>query len=216
MQKRRRVILSLIGAGILVGVLAVVFRPAQEPEYGGKRLSYYIEFLGSGNVGGQIRRAGMDSPSVEAVNHIGTNAIPFLLRWIRYDQPPWKAKLYSTLNSRFGWDLFDKREARAEGASVAFWTLGSRAEQAIPELTRVLIDRIGSKAAPRAMLALHCVGKVGLRRGLLVFGTNVVPSLIEWLDASSLNLRNAATNALRELDPRALERGTNQQRRPGY
>jgi hypothetical protein len=36
---------------------------------------------------------GYDSQSFEAIGQIGTNALPYLVRWIQYEKPRWKTSL---------------------------------------------------------------------------------------------------------------------------
>jgi hypothetical protein len=76
-MQKRRVYLILVVV-VLAGVLVAVFRRDREPEYGGKRLSEWVDGYAM-----QIRNAG----SNEAIRHIGTNAVPYLLKWIRYETP---------------------------------------------------------------------------------------------------------------------------------
>ncbi len=35
--------------------------------------------------------------TVEAVRHIGTNALPFLVKWISYETPLWRRQIYGAL-----------------------------------------------------------------------------------------------------------------------
>ena len=137
-MRKRRLFLCLIGVALLVGVIVVVFSPEREPEYEEIKLSEWLEqthFLvfNPGGISVTPKKA------VHAIRQIGTNALPWLVQWIRYDQPAWKARLYQMINSKLRWNLFDKRVARAEGALGAFAALGPEAKGAIPQLTRVLI-----------------------------------------------------------------------------
>src|SRR5205814_876817 len=93
----------LIGAvGVAAGVLAVIFRPEREPEYGGKRLSEWVDLIWKPKPKGitdersySIRR--FDETPV-AVRSMGTNALPHLLKWSRYEPRSWQGELYRTLN----------------------------------------------------------------------------------------------------------------------
>src|SRR4051794_39911375 len=89
---KRRFFRMLMGGVVLVGMfvaVALVVRSSQskEPEYEGKKLSEWVLDLNAGS-----------SPSKNAIREIGTNALPYLLKWMRYDPPPWKPKLYQKLN----------------------------------------------------------------------------------------------------------------------
>src|SRR4051812_47188734 len=70
-----------IGAVLLLAVLVAIVWPGEkEPEYQGKKLSYWLE----------ITTHEEYVEAREAVRQIGTNALPLLLKWIRYS--PWYEK----------------------------------------------------------------------------------------------------------------------------
>jgi len=84
----------------------------------------------------------IENQAGDAIRHIGTNAIPCLLRWIRYDPPPWKATWYQTLAPLVrrlnpNWELRDKDDDRAASAMAAFQTLGPAAAGAVEALGRL-------------------------------------------------------------------------------
>ena len=72
--------------------------------------------------------------------------LPFLIRWIQYERPRWKIRLYDATpklpaairNSRImRWLLADNAAIRANGTIKAFACLGSEADCALPELQRI-------------------------------------------------------------------------------
>src|SRR6266480_1197120 len=87
--------LVLIGAGVLVvvGLLVCGLFREREPEYGGKRLSEWVQVLGAHAANG-----GDAHLADEAIRHIGTNALPYLLKWLSYETPNWKFKLYEIVD----------------------------------------------------------------------------------------------------------------------
>src|SRR5947207_15327816 len=112
-MRKRRVVLMLIGVGVLVAALMFVtgaFRK-KEPVFAGKALSYWVlryatdrpPYHGSGRNG--------------AVREIGTNTIPYLLSWIKYDPPAWKSTLFEIVRR---WNpsrqVIDNNERLANGA----------------------------------------------------------------------------------------------------
>src|SRR5436190_11030189 len=96
-MRKRRVYVVLLAAGVLVvvGLLVCgVFRE-REPEYGGKRLSEWVEVY-------VIPERSVPPVRVEeiddAIRHVGTNALPYLLRWMRYEPP--LLRIYADLSER--------------------------------------------------------------------------------------------------------------------
>src|SRR5437764_14424345 len=131
-MRKRGVYLMLVVLAV-VGVLVAVFsRREREPEYGGKRLSQWVEGYAT-----SIIMDGKRKPTEEAANAIrqaGTNAIPFLLEWIRYEPPAWKTRFYEVVNCAA---ISDRKGDLASGAIDAFGVLGPEAQRAIPELVTI-------------------------------------------------------------------------------
>jgi HEAT repeat protein len=118
--------------------------------------------------GGAAALAGSQG-AADAVRHIGTNALPFLVSWIEDNQnlPPWKQRLL-----RYAWkanspareilvETIAKRESRAARASWGFEILGEAAAPAIPELVRVA-NQGNPASSLAATAALASLGKDAL------------------------------------------------------
>ena len=106
----------------------------QEPSYNGRLLS---EWLGDMRLG-QLYDG--PSPTQRAVQAMGTNAIPTLLKWMSYEPSP--SELSSHIEEMVPhWrpitnlNLYPAQ--RAQRAGAAFGYLGSMARSTIPELTRL-------------------------------------------------------------------------------
>jgi len=215
--------LALVGLGIVIGGIVLLSRPEREPEYGGKRLSEWVEQIGGKTIGFR----GPSDTERMAIGTIGTNAIPYLLEWILYEQPRWKDDLYAYLNSEFGWSLKDNLLARAKGAVNAFETLGPNAAIAIPELARLMTCSNEGEVRTRAVDALATLGNLGLPPllaaltnrpsqqrittriiyGLATMRTNgqaAVPTLQVLLTDPSPDVSNAAVYAIWRIDSKAL------------
>jgi len=119
-------------------ILAAMLWPGErEPEYNGVPLSKWLE-----------RYDGVNIQATEAIQHIGTNALPYLVRWIQYKAPGWRNFL-NHLGTRLPasmqktramhWLLHDKAEDRAFFAVEAFWALGPNANPATDELLRLAL-----------------------------------------------------------------------------
>jgi len=163
----KRTFLAILTLLVIAAAIGLFATRKWEPEHQGKKLSQWVmEVENPSSVWN-----GFTSPkshrAVEGVRRIGTNALPFLLKWINQDTPPWKKHFYragnfvvSRLNSH--WSFRDKYEKRAECAEAAFY--GLRHEQqnmAIPELTRIINNTNDLNAATNAVLLLSYLGKDG-------------------------------------------------------
>ena len=149
----------LIGFGVLAAALAVCLR-SPEPEYRGRRLSQWVEGY---NWSSDVARY-TTKERQEAMRQMGTNAIPYLLKWIRYETPHWKIKWYEIVNPalakvRPSWQLSDEKEQlRANGTVLAFIALGAQSESAVGELSRLTNDPKASRYARlRAGNVLSCM-----------------------------------------------------------
>ncbi len=212
----------LLAVAVVVGlILAGAFRE-REPEYGGKRLSEWVvrhsRALNANSVRDKLEAA-------EALSHIGTNAIPFLLRWIRYEQPSWKTHLYRSIHpiiKRVGasWQLTDNNESRAIASANAFHALRLETKAAMPDLIQIMNDPKAGSSATRSVVALGFLGKdalpflmmgftnreprirVGVAGAIVLLGKDAgpaIPLLIRSLNDDCEVVADRAASALGEL-----------------
>jgi len=128
------VVLGLAGAFHAMGPREV------QPRHAGRPLSHWVRRLG--------KRPG-DAEAHQAISQVGTNAIPYLLRWIAYC-PRRSSTLISKLNEA-GYRVLKRKEPliedsawfQAEGAVVAFRILGPATEPSRPALGRLLASSSG-------------------------------------------------------------------------
>jgi hypothetical protein len=164
---KRRHILLLLAAALLAGAVIVALIPAREPSYGGRKLSEWLRLYMEGGRPAQEQAR-------HAIRQIGTNAIPFLLRWIQYE--PWglKGRIQGELAARPGlrtavekleahrriqvWLSTDKKMQLSNGAINAFGVLGRDAKSAFPELVRLASNRRATVSAWQATYALTQIG----------------------------------------------------------
>ncbi len=225
-MRKRRVYSVVIGVAVVVGLVVWWFRREREPEYGGKRLSEWVEMYGDPSHPNPATSA--------AIEHFGTNGLHYLVKWLRYEKPDWKLRLYSAINRtlvrlHFSGRLSDKRELRAAGACRALRDLGPKAVSAVGDLGNLLTDPKAFHGAGRAVLTLVAIGNTGitpLLAGLTnkdprflsivatLYGTNAlpaVPALLTLLKSPKLEVRDAATNALLGIQPQALANAGNKE-----
>jgi hypothetical protein len=153
-MKRRRLRLILLGCVVSITLAVLVWPREGEPKYNEVALSTWLARCGSTNQAESLA-------AVDAIRHIGTNALPVLIRWIQYE-PGWKDSVGRKI---LGWPVLGKSrnvqrliwnmtEYRAITAVRGFQILGSQANPALPELQR-LADN--PKAPETAIRATHCM-----------------------------------------------------------
>ena len=160
-MKRGKVI-GIFICVLVLGVTGLYFiNRDKEPSYQGKRLSEWLAL--EGPRGARRLKAG-DGPATAAVMHIGTNALPVLLRWIEYERPVWKLKMMELgrkLPGRFRYriiDLIDGRPAmNRERAIYGFQILGPEARAAQQMLVRMREDSKRPQTAEAAGICLACI-----------------------------------------------------------
>jgi hypothetical protein len=102
-----------------------------------------------------------------AVRSIGTNALPCLLAWFRYELPSWRKGLLTLATWRYGEGkkvvfsrslIIGPTARKAEWAGLGFVILNTNAAPAIPELEAMMKDNQKPDRALRAILALGEIG----------------------------------------------------------
>lgn len=166
MSRRRKLLLIASCLAILCVAVVIYISSAREPSYGGKRLSEWVDAFNDGRVADEPIRT-------DAIRHMGTRALPFLLAWNGHktsffdrlidraisNSPAWIARNQPIR----GWierRAVRKRRAnnRAEYSIMGFRALGSAGAPAIPEL----VQRINSpKNVDDARLAIRALAYLG-------------------------------------------------------
>jgi hypothetical protein len=164
-RKRRKFIFAILCFAAVVAIVTLSVGE-REPAYKGRSLHEWAEMYGSPETYG----AGAEDEARTALQHIGTNAIPFLLNWIAYDARPSRARLIGmkivshvplirnvpTVKNWLHRD--DPRLRRAEAAAGVFELLGPSAASAVPELSRLAALSTDPGPARRALDALVGIG----------------------------------------------------------
>src|SRR5947209_3349861 len=195
----------------MIGVLVTGALREQEPTYAGKRLSEWVMRLRAKN------SLEGERETEEAIRHIGTNSLPYLLKWISYEPTPWRIKLYQTEGAFFkkGPNAFlqDRQMLLSAGAARAFGPLGAfgglrrrEAEPVMKIINRMAEDRKLGLSKVWAAVALESWKNegLGLVAGLilhteadtfsLTYETNGVPVLTVSHTNTSRAMRVRALN----------------------
>ena len=132
----------LIALAVFAAIVAVIFALIpHEPKYEGRTLSEWIRVAAPRTADSETIKA------IEAVRHIGTNGLPWLVKWIGAKPPAdWKVKLTSATSKWPRWtrlrvlprllgiDSYNSQQRLALGG---FSILGPEARPAAPELLRI-------------------------------------------------------------------------------
>jgi hypothetical protein len=156
-MKRRRILLFVLCSVAAITLAIFIWPREREPEYNGAPLSKWLERY---NVGQNVEAA-------KAIQHIGTNALPFLLRWIQYEPPGWRYAL-DHLHTRLPssvqktravhWLFDDKAEERADRAVSGFEVLGPEAAPAWPDLVHLFNNEKAQGTQRRAWICMASIG----------------------------------------------------------
>jgi hypothetical protein len=135
---RYRVILSVSLGAIACVAIATALSTNHEATWDGESLSYWLQIgYGTGMTHGETDRDDADV----AVRHVGTNALPYLIRELgaTYSPTRWRlvqlAQRQSFISVSYRYP--DERRSRAIGA---FQALGRIAAPALPQLRCYLAD----------------------------------------------------------------------------
>jgi hypothetical protein len=153
-------------------VAALVWPGEKEPVYKGKTLSEWLTVYASGVDEGNTQRT---QEASDAVHHIGTNALPWLLKWSRQKSPPGlRARLMRSLfkmprpiaqRLRRGVTGLrgpgDEEEVLRRSALAGFETLGAEANSGVGELAERLRNPRALSRSLDAARALAYIGKEG-------------------------------------------------------
>jgi hypothetical protein len=176
MKKRRRVIAVLLACIILAACTVLLWPGEKEPQYKGRTLTHWM-LINYRSTGAQTVRKSVYNPTVRqesehAVRQIGTNALPWLIKWMQSvrSNSKWRLRAADILGRLPGriWEfrldavLEDPAETRLRVAIEGFRILGTNASPAVPELIRLANNRGSPDPASVALTALTSVGEAGV------------------------------------------------------
>ncbi len=181
-------------AAIILGLVWFTYTRNREPRYEGRSLSQWLDVCSE--------KSGPPEGAVDAVRHIGTNAVPFLVTWTQQTQglTPWKQRLLvNVLSWKSGapgkellLKLITARQPQEWRAAYGFAILGETARAAAPDLARVATH--GSAAsADIAINALTSLGRDGIESLFSVITNTTSPQ----------RTRIVGMDSLRHVEPHA-------------
>jgi HEAT repeat protein len=180
--KWRRAVLFVATLVVLVLLWQLAARRG-EPRYKGRTLTYWLAVHQKAPL-----NSAESQEAAEAIQQIGTNALPYLMARLTSHTSSWRLRMASTAERLPGpnhWvtKLLLGEEDRLVAADDGFTLLGAQAVPAVPELLRMLS---GKETWDVAIVALQDIGE------------GAVPDLIAALTnrANPLRIRAGAAQAL--------------------
>jgi hypothetical protein len=162
MRLKRRTSAIVILVAVIVALTSAIFSEKPEPRSEGKTLSEWLAIY---------RRSGFPREAEPAVRAMGTNALPLLVEWTRYELPPWRQTLLNLATrpvegkplsegkTVYGKSWIEgKSLSRAENAQLGFAILNTNATSSIPELEALMKDKRRPVVGLRAIYALSEIG----------------------------------------------------------
>ncbi|MBI1178172.1 hypothetical protein GC207_12125 [bacterium] len=224
MESRKRKRWSLaIGLLAVLGIAGfLILSPRPEPTYNGKPLSEWAQQLGP---------PGWDPEEARpAITAIGTKALPYLVKWVRFEPSYWRFKADSYVKSlpprlresRLTQRIVYGDRSRAVAAASAFAVFGPDAGPVIPELEGIF--RASTNNFVRANIvfslrgigpeAVHALANIAATKafGSIIlttvdrgrYGTNVdafTPTLVSYLRGDDIRLARIGALGFTRLQP---------------
>jgi hypothetical protein len=163
MRTNRRLALILSGCVACMILAFLVWPREREPEYKEVKLSVWLD------------RGWRDPDFAPAFKHMGTNALPFLIRAVKYEEPLWRTWFQRATSNwprsfRNNW-LWHRPwglnpEIRARSSFIAYGILGADADPALYELRQIEKTSKNTDISRRASVCIafitHPIGPNGI------------------------------------------------------
>lgn len=190
MKKRNRFVLVAVLAIMIcaLGLVLYISHEPPEPSFKGKPLSYWL--TGYDPVQFQTGHAPRSAEADGAIQQMGTNCIPRLLRMLQRHDSPFKAKVRALLDRQ---KLFSVPFLKPNQDVVAYYALcalGATASNAVPELIRIY----ATDSSPEVQqYIIGILGKIGPGAGA------AIPMLLRATSHTNYNVSIQAIWALGEI-----------------
>ncbi len=198
--KKSRLVTALVVAG-LFGIFALIYLTRlREPVYDGQPVSYWVRGLGSKHVT-------HNAASNKAFHHIGTNALPVLIKMLRTKDS--KVKLW-LMDLYYKQSLVRHHFTVAEADRTSAFLL---ADEEISEDAARALAAIGSEAVEPLISALTNrnqkvrLGAIAALGGVGSNAPQAMPALSRCLGDEQSTIRLAAAAALKKINPEPLVKG---------
>ena len=151
----------VVSALLAVALAFLLWGTDREPRYQGKPLSGWLLQGARKPIGVPI---GLTTDQEEAIRCMGTNALPYLVKWVQYVSPPWRVRFTMTarrVTGRFWVLVRDDRMERARLSLAALRVLGPDVNPAMPEFVKMM-KQTNPEVAFRGLQVVDSAGLAGI------------------------------------------------------
>jgi HEAT repeat protein len=167
-RKTRRYLLAALLIAILAVAALLLLRPDPEPLYEGKPLTYWLRGFDPGSTPSAQENAR------EAVQQLGTNALPTLLRLLRTKDSQFKLELLQLANKQHLINIKWRTAWTGYNETVrAFRCLGPLSRPAVPQLIQIYRERLSNPSGRDELIIAQVFGAIGPA------ASDAVPQLIQ-------------------------------------
>jgi hypothetical protein len=189
--KNRRAICAALLVILLLGGATWQAVIPREPVYGGRTLSFWLQEYNAIQAT-TVLDASREQDIREAIDKIGTDGLPVLLRWISVTDDQWRMrflKFASTNGFKVGYR--SPAQLNRDGL-IGFMLLGERATNAIGRLIEIIEDAPSALSAQCAAIAIRGMGRFN--------GEREVRALARCFEHSDPSVRVTALNIVKQID----------------
>jgi hypothetical protein len=166
--KRCRILLLIFVIAVVGGIAWLASKP-DDPVYQGRHLSEWVDDNYQSHLA--VSRPGLSKGAQEraenAIRHIGTNALPTLLKMIRYTDSPLKKEIMALADKqRLITVSIYNEDYYHDSAYTAFMVLGPVAKPVVPNLVGLLTDKHSSVQTNAADLLVLIDPEAATKLGL--------------------------------------------------
>jgi hypothetical protein len=155
---KRKTIMYVLAAVLVLGWLAFHFSRPKEPSYQGRSLTQWLkEYDFNSRIRAGIYTESKMKEPEQAVRAIGTNGIPTLLRLLTAKDPPGMWELQTFLHRIGIWVRLCNTTEKVQFACNGFMILGRQAQPAVPALVHIAITETWYSAERGRPLAYACL-----------------------------------------------------------
>jgi hypothetical protein len=187
--KRRTIPLAgLVAVALLTGLTWLIFGNHEPPEpvYQGKPLSFWLWAYDPDSSSHLSESERIQS--VAALNQIGTNAIPTLVRMLKASDPAWKVKLFEVLRKQSIIKMQHVEASRQNQEAVdMFRLLGSTAACAVPSLIGIYEQNVSPSSQYFTIESLTLIGPPAKA---------AIPAIVKGMTNSDPQMLEASIQAL--------------------